>query len=119
MSAPAGFVRVCEAADIPEGEMRKAATNPPVVVYHLDDRFYATADLCTHDQSSLADEGYIEGCEIECGWHYAKFCIKTGAVTAPPAQNPLQTYEVAVADGAIYVNLESRSGSEADNQSHV
>ena len=83
----------------------RAPTKLPIAVYNLSGNFYATSDYCTHEKSSLCEEGYIDGEEIECGWHFAKFCIKTGAVTAPPARDPLPIYEVSMEDGEVYVTL--------------
>lgn len=98
-------VRVCTADELPPGEVRQVPVNPPIAVYNVDGEFYATADLCTHDRSSLSEEGYIEDGEIECGWHMARFCIKTGEVTSPPATQPLASYKVEVEDGQVFVLL--------------
>ncbi|MFE3052533.1 non-heme iron oxygenase ferredoxin subunit [Nocardia sp. NPDC059239] len=101
------LVRVCAVGELTPGNVTRVNTQPPIAVYNIDGAFYATADWCSHDKSSLADEGYIENGQIECGWHFAKFCIKTGAVTAPPASAPLAKYEVQVVDDAVYVVIES------------
>lgn len=100
------LVRVCAVEELAPGNVTRVNLQPPIAVYNIDGEFYATADWCSHDKSSLADEGFIENGEIECGWHFAKFCIKTGAVTAPPAAAPLTKYEVQVVDGAVYVLVE-------------
>ncbi|AXK88899.1 phenylpropionate dioxygenase ferredoxin subunit [Nocardia farcinica] len=97
------LVRVCAVDELAPGNVTRVDTNPPIAVYNIDGEFYATADWCSHDKSSLADEGFIENGQIECGWHFAKFCIKTGAVTAPPATEPLAKYAVRVVDGAVFV----------------
>jgi 3-phenylpropionate/trans-cinnamate dioxygenase ferredoxin component len=97
------LVRVCSVEGLPPGEVMLVPVSPPIALYNVDGEFYATDDLCTHGQSSLSDEGYVEGGEIECGWHFARFCIKTGAVKAPPASKPLSCYEVRVIDGEVYV----------------
>ncbi|MGW0022325.1 non-heme iron oxygenase ferredoxin subunit [Rhodococcus sp. NPDC003382] len=99
-------VRACAVTDLEPGNVIRVDTRPPIAVYNIDGEFYATADWCSHDKSSLADEGYIDGDQIECGWHFAKFCIRTGAVTAPPATVPLARYDVEVIDGVVYVVLE-------------
>lgn len=98
-------VRVCSAAELAAGQVKLAPTKVPIAVYNIDGEFYAIADFCTHEDSSLSQEGYLDGDEIECGWHCAKFNIKTGAVTSPPATKPLQTYEVRVENGDLYLVL--------------
>ena len=99
------MVRVCAAAELAPGQMKRAPTELPIAVYNIDGAFYATGDFCSHEKSSLTEEGYIDGDEIECGWHCAKFNIKTGAVTAPPATKPLPTYKVRLENADVYVVL--------------
>lgn len=97
------LLRVCGVDELQPGAVRRVRHDPAIAVYNLDGTFYATADLCSHDRSSLAEDGYVEGDEIECGWHFARFRITTGEVTAPPAREPLPTYPVRVEDEAVYV----------------
>ncbi|SKY48310.1 Rieske (2Fe-2S) domain-containing protein [Mycobacteroides abscessus subsp. bolletii] len=104
---PQNRVRVCAIEELTPGNITRVAVQPPVAVYNIDGEFYATADWCSHDKSSLADEGFIEDGQIECGWHFARFCIKSGRVTAPPATEPLATYVVEVSDGVVYLVLDN------------
>ncbi len=96
-------VYVCKVDELGPGEARKVDVRPAGAVFNVDGEFYATSDLCSHDNSSLTDEGYVEGDQIECGWHYARFCIRTGAVEAMPAVTPLRTYTTRVAGDDVYV----------------
>jgi nitrite reductase/ring-hydroxylating ferredoxin subunit len=108
------MVRVCSEAELAPGEIKRAPTEVPIAVYNLSGSFFATGDYCTHEKSSFSEEGYLDGEEIECGWHFARFCIKTGAVTAPPARKPLLTYDVCVRDGDVYVILPSAPSAVAN-----
>ncbi len=54
-----------------------------VVTYHIDGNFYAVEDICTHDGAVLSGCP-LEGDEIICPRHGARFSVKTGKVTAPP-----------------------------------
>ena len=67
-----------------------------------DEKIYAIQDLCTHDESTLAD-GFQDNDEIECARHGARFKIRTGAVTAMPAVTPVRTFETRTANGLIEV----------------
>ncbi|MGE0304433.1 MAG: non-heme iron oxygenase ferredoxin subunit [Acidimicrobiia bacterium] len=96
-------VRACDLSELKPGEIRQAADDPRIAVYNVDGEIFATADLCTHDRSSLSQEGYLDGDQVECGWHMAKFCVRDGAVTAPPATEPLDTYRVCVDGADVYV----------------
>ncbi len=73
-----------------------------VAVFRLDGGFHAIEDLCTHDGGELAS-GKVEGAEIECPRHGARFNIKTGAVTAPPAYEPVYSFPIRIQDGVVQV----------------
>lgn len=73
-----------------------------VIVFNVDGEFHALENVCTHDGSELAG-GLVIDDEIECPFHGARFCIRTGEVTAPPAYEPVDKLLVRVRDGKIEV----------------
>ena len=73
-----------------------------VAVFNVEGDYYALADVCTHDGGTLAD-GTVEGHEIECPRHGARFDIRTGKVTAPPAYEHVTAYPVRVINGRVLV----------------
>jgi len=73
-----------------------------VIVFNLDGNYYAIEDLCTHDYQSMS-EGKIEGDNIVCPWHGARFCIKTGQAMTPPAFEPVHVFPVRVHYGKVQV----------------
>lgn len=98
------WTRACATADIAAGEAIQLDLDPPIAIFNVDGDFFATEDTCPHGQASLA-EGYIEGSEVECSWHFAKFCIKTGALLGPPASSPIRTYPVQVRGDDVLVDV--------------
>lgn len=94
--------RVCAADDLGPGDAVAVPVNPPIAVFNVEGEFLATADTCTHAESSLAD-GYLEGDQVECSWHFARFCLRTGKALTPPATEPVETYQVKVEGGVVYV----------------
>lgn len=97
------WVDICAAADLKSGEFRTAwVDDVEIAIINCDGELYAIEDICTHDGGELTG-GVIEGCEIECPRHGARFDIRNGAVLAPPAYEPIATYPVAVRDGRIVV----------------
>jgi 3-phenylpropionate/trans-cinnamate dioxygenase ferredoxin subunit len=99
------FITIAKTDEIPEGEARAFDANGvPVAVANVGGSFYAFDDTCTHRQCSLA-EGEIEDTAIVCPCHGSEFDIRTGAVVAPPATEPVQSYEVRVEDGQIQVQV--------------
>ncbi len=100
------WLKVCATTEIEDGEGLKVdSVRPPIAVFHLDGEYYATADTCSHADSSLS-EGYVEDGEVECVWHLARFCLRTGAARTLPATAPIRTYEVRVEDGEVHVLLD-------------
>lgn len=73
-----------------------------VAVFKIEDRFYAIEDVCTHDGAEIAS-GELDGCEIVCPRHGARFCVKTGEVKAPPAYEDIDTFPVRIENGRVQV----------------
>lgn len=73
-----------------------------VAVFKLEGQFYALEDVCTHDGAEIAS-GRLEGDELICPRHGARFCIKTGAVKSPPAYEDITCFPVRVEDGRVLV----------------
>ncbi len=75
-----------------------------IAVFNLNGEYYAIEDICTHDGGTLTG-GDIEGKEIICPRHGARFDITTGEVLADPAYEDLPTFSVRVKDGMVQVEL--------------
>ncbi|NOQ77474.1 MAG: Rieske 2Fe-2S domain-containing protein [Methylococcaceae bacterium] len=73
-----------------------------VAVFKLDGQFYAIEDVCTHDGAEIAS-GALEGDEIVCPRHGARFCVKTGAVKCAPAYENVETFPIQILDGRVQV----------------
>jgi 3-phenylpropionate/trans-cinnamate dioxygenase ferredoxin component len=73
-----------------------------IAVFNLNGEFFALEDVCPHDYNCLTG-GKIEGEEIVCPRHGARFSIKTGAVLAPPAYENVPTFPLRVVDGVVQV----------------
>lgn len=58
------------------------------------------SDVCTHAYALLSD-GWLDGYEIECPLHGARFDVRTGAALTSPAETALATYPVRVAGDAV------------------
>jgi 3-phenylpropionate/trans-cinnamate dioxygenase ferredoxin subunit len=78
-----------------------------VAVCNVNGRLYAIDDLCTHDGGSL-DQGELEGDEIECPRHGARFNVTTGAAIQLPAFEPVETHEVRLEGDTVQVGVEHR-----------
>lgn len=101
-------VRVCSLADLPEfgGVQVLVEGRPPLALWRVGERVFATDDTCTHGKASLATEGYLDGYVIECAMHQGSFDIRTGVAVAAPCRVPLRTYAVQVEDNDVFVTLD-------------
>lgn len=78
--------------------------NDYIAIYRIDDVFYATDDICTHEFASLS-EGFIDGDCIECPLHSGTFHIPTGKAMTTPVTEDLRTYPVKVEGDDIFINV--------------
>ena len=101
----ARFVRVGRVGEVPSGRPEVFdVEDRKIAVYRLDDGYYAIDDMCTHDGGPLA-EGEVEGDEVICPRHGARFSIKTGAALTFPAVTPVERYPVRVEGDDLLVGL--------------
>jgi 3-phenylpropionate/trans-cinnamate dioxygenase ferredoxin subunit len=100
---PTAWQDVARVADFPAGTRRRALVDGvKVAVFNLDGDYYAIEDVCTHDGGELAG-GTVEGGEVVCPRHGARFDIRTGAVAAPPAYEAVATFPVRIHAGMVQV----------------
>lgn len=99
-----GWIRICEEGDVPPGTMLRADVEglPPVAVFNVDGQIYVTSNICTHNVAILTD-GFFEGDVVECPLHGGAFNVRTGEATQFPCETPLETYLVAIEQGAVFV----------------
>lgn len=99
--------RICHKSDLPkQGEMKVFRLNfKPITLYNIDDKFYALADYCTHEEAALSEVGFVDGDEVECSLHGARFHIPTGKVRCLPAVAALESYSVTIEDEDVIIHL--------------
>lgn len=97
------FVKVARVEEIAPGEKKTVEVDGvEVVIVNVDGELYAVEDVCTHDGGPLGD-GKLEGCQLICPRHGARFDVRTGKALTLPAFEPVTTYAVKVQDGDILV----------------
>lgn len=99
------FVRVGKIGEVPAGRAEVFdVEDRKIAVYRLEGTYYAIDDICTHDGGPLA-EGEVEGDQVICPRHGARFSIKTGAALSYPAITPVESYPVRVDGEELYIGL--------------
>jgi 3-phenylpropionate/trans-cinnamate dioxygenase ferredoxin subunit len=98
------WIDVAAVADVPPGDYASVEIDGRfVAVFNVDGEFFAIDDLCTHDGGGLTG-GALEGDQVICPRHGARFCLRTGAALTPPAYEPVQSYPTRVSNGRIEVS---------------
>lgn len=99
----AEWVNVAKAEEFAPGERRSIEIDGVhIAVFNLQGDYYAIEDVCTHDGGILTG-GRIEGDQIICPRHGARFCIKTGEALSAPAFAPTATLPVRIDRGFVQV----------------
>lgn len=97
------WISVAATGDIAPGGCKVVdADGTRIAVYNLDGEFHAIEDVCTHDGGELAS-GAVEGGEVICPRHGARFCIRTGDALSAPAYEPTAKLPVRIENGIVQV----------------
>ena len=102
------WVRTLALKEIPVGSLQATeAGEENVLLCRVSDReIYALENCCSHDDAPLED-GELDGREIVCPRHGARFDAASGAVLRMPAPIGIDTFPARVtADGWIEVEVE-------------
>ena len=90
-------------ADLQEGHTLSVPVGRTMIaVARTGGAFYAIEDICTHDGAELTG-GAIEGTDIICPRHGARFCLRTGEALTPPAYEPVRVFPTKVEDGRLWI----------------
>ena len=88
------YIPVGSVEELNEGErLFIEIDGKPIVILFIAGQYYAIADVCSHDDGPVG-EGTLEGFEIVCPRHGARFDIRTGRVLALPAFVDIPAYHV-------------------------
>ncbi len=98
------WVKVATIDQCPVGMLKGVtADGVPVVLANVEGKICALEDVCSHEDLPLSD-GELEGNEVVCLYHGARFDACSGARKTLPAVRPVRSYPVEVRDGEIFVD---------------
>lgn len=97
------WVTVAAVGEIAPGQCRVADIDgAAIAVFNIGGSYFAIEDVCTHDGGDLAS-GVVEGDQVVCPRHGARFCVRTGAALTAPAYEATAKFPVRVENGSIQV----------------
>ncbi len=75
-----------------------------LMVFSIADEIFAIGDVCSHDGAPLG-EGELDGHEVVCPRHGARFDVRSGKATALPAVVDIPAYPVRIAGDQVEVGV--------------
>lgn len=100
------FIKVARLTELVPGSCHKVTVEGlRIALFNVGGAVYATDDTCTHAEASLT-EGELDGHEVICPRHGARFDVRTGRALTLPAVVPLEAYPVKMEGQDILVDLE-------------
>jgi 3-phenylpropionate/trans-cinnamate dioxygenase ferredoxin subunit len=99
-------IQVAVRAELPPGSKKLVDLDGrAIAVFNIDGEYFAIDDVCTHDGGPLA-EGELEGSEIRCPRHGARFDVRSGRALCLPAVEPVATHSVEIRGEGIFVSID-------------
>jgi nitrite reductase/ring-hydroxylating ferredoxin subunit len=99
------FIKVATTSELEDQQAKLVeAEGQKIALFRVGDAFYALSDTCTHRGGPLS-EGAVEGTEVTCPWHGARFDIETGAVLGPPAGREVKSYPGRVTSADVEIEV--------------
>ncbi len=99
------FYDISGVEELPNGErLFLEIGEMPIVVFNIAGGYYAIADVCSHDDGPVGD-GELDGYEIKCPRHGARFDVRTGEVLSLPAVVDIPAYPVRVTGDRIEIGV--------------
>lgn len=98
-------MRIAVAAEheLKPNEMKRVSIDGKrLLLANAEGQYYCVDEMCTHEDYSLY-LGCIQGKRIKCSLHGSYFDLASGQPLNEPADCPLRTYPVSVADGQVWV----------------
>ena len=101
----AGWLTVAREGEVAPGQVKVVLSGTRrLALCNVDGQYHVIDDVCTHDGGPL-DQGELDGEEIECPRHGARFDVTTGRATCMPAVVPVKTYRVRVEGEEVQINV--------------
>ena len=92
-------------SDLAEGAMSAVDLKEKhVLLSKIGGEVYAVSGICTHEETDLG-RGFVLEDRVICPLHLSQFDLRTGQVMNPPAEVPLQRFNVKIEGETIFVEI--------------
>lgn len=73
-----------------------------IIKTNIDGKLRALSGICTHE-SYVLETGFIQENTIICPLHLSAFDLDTGEAQNPPAELPLEVFNIKAEDGKVWI----------------
>lgn len=99
------YVKIAETKAVSENQMQVfSVKGKEVLVVNVEGKFYAFENRCPHMGYPLFF-GSLQGDTLTCGFHSAKFNVRTGKSLGPVTSEPLKTFPVKIQNSSIFIEF--------------
>jgi len=99
------WVKACDKNQVGNGELFSFDHKEKrILISNFNGKIYATDLICTHAEADLST-GFLTEEGIRCPLHLSVFNLETGEPQTPPAEKPLNTYNLKIQENEIYVEI--------------
>lgn len=101
------YIRIANVEEVPKNGMKLVKVDAlEVLLVNVDGRFYAFDNRCPHMGYPLFF-GKLEGQILTCGFHYAKFDVKSGKPLNEITEKPLRKLRLKKSGSALVIDFPS------------
>lgn len=99
------YIEICSIVELSEGEkLFLEVDDRQIVLFRINGDYFAVDDICSHDDGPLG-EGDLEGYNIICPRHGARFDIRNGKAVSLPAVIDIRAYPVRIRNNNIEIGF--------------
>jgi 3-phenylpropionate/trans-cinnamate dioxygenase ferredoxin subunit len=99
------YVKIAETKDVLKKQMQVFnVKGREILLINLEGEFHAFDNRCPHMGYPLFF-GSLEGDTLTCGFHSAKFNVRTGESVGPVTSERLKTFPVKIQNSSIFIEI--------------
>jgi nitrite reductase/ring-hydroxylating ferredoxin subunit len=98
-------VKIAEAKDVLKNQMQVfTVKGQEILVINVEGKLFAIENRCPHMGYPLFF-GSLKGDVLTCGFHSAKFNVRTGKSVGPVTSERLKTFPVKIQNSSIFIEI--------------